>query len=436
MKWLILSVLLTAPLTAWAQPMGGPPPEATDICRGKQADAPCSFQAPHGTISGTCRTMGPGFHCVPSQGMGGPPQGGQGQMRQQGQRGQRGQPGQQGPRNRGYVPQPADPNAVQLTNRVTDTGQVTCFSDSRVVSCPSVGRPFTGQDGNYNSRPSALRDNGDGTISDGATGLTWQKSHNSKLLPFDQARRACANLTLGGRSDWRMPNISELFSITHWQGYTGGRPFIDTRYFDIEKRTSISQTDRFSATHNVDMMGQTWSSTIYAGNHWDRRGVEAAFFFNFLDGRIKQAPTAGRGDGNFYRCVRGLEYGANAFVDNGDKTVTDRATGLMWQKTDDGQARDWPSALNHCEGLVQSGHIDWRLPNIKELHTIVDYRFAPTAIDQNYLRVRDRNGWFWSSTTHGDNIGSAAYVCFGKCISAEGVDVHGAGAQRSDPPGN
>ncbi len=179
------------------------------------------------------------------------------------------------------------------------------------------------------------------------------------------------------------------------------------------------------------MMGQTWSGTLYAGQHWDRPGVEAAFFFNYLDGHIKQAPT--RGNTMFYRCVRGAQYGANEFRDNGDGTVSDRATGLMWQQIDDGRARDWKGALASCENLVLSGRDDWRLPNVKELQGIVDYRDADPALDTRFLALRDKDGWFWSSTTHGDNIRMAAYVCFGKCISVDGVDVHGAGAQRADP---
>jgi hypothetical protein len=47
--------------------------------------------------------------------------------------------------------------------------------------------------------------------------------------------------------------------------------------------------------------------------------------------------------------------------------------------------------------------------------------------------MTDPKGWFWSSTTHGDNIHHADYVCFGPCTATSGLDTHGAGAQRSDP---
>ena len=195
---------------------------------------------------------------------------------------------------------------------------------------------------------------------------------------------------------------------------------------------SLSQSDNFASSHRPEMMGQTWSATLYAGQHWDRSGMEAAFFMNFLDGRIKQAPTRGR-EGLFYRCVRGPTWGVNAFVDNLDGSVSDQASGLTWQQRDDGRTRDWPAALAYCEALNLSGHSDWRLPNVKELQSIVDYSRPAPALDQRYLQLSDPAAWFWSSTTLGDNIAQATYVCFGKCTSVEGIDVHGAGAQRSDP---
>ncbi len=160
--------------------------------------------------------------------------------------------------------------------------------------------------------------------------------------------------------------------------------------------------------------------------------MKGVFFVNFLDGRIKQAPVTGR-MGLFYRCVRGERWGDNAFIANGDGTVTDQAGGLMWQQTDDGQSRNWKDALAYCENLDLAGYSDWRLPNIKELQNIVDYRYHAPALDKQFLQQRDPRGWFWSATTHGDNPDFAAYICFGKCTSIDGVDVHGAGAQRSDP---
>jgi len=143
--------------------------------------------------------------------------------------------------------------------------------------------------------------------------------------------------------------------------------------------------------------------------------------------------------------VRGPAYGINQFVDNGDGTITDRATGLIWTKADSGKTMNWQEALRHAEDLEYAGHDDWRLPNVKELQTIVDYSRAPdarnpsargTAIDPIF-RNTETESWFWTSTTHIENQ-FGYYVCFGQAFSArewngKRMNAHGAGAVRSDP---
>jgi len=85
-----------------------------------------------------------------------------------------------------------------------------------------------------------------------------------------------------------------------------------------------------------------------------------------------------------------------AFVNNGNGTVTDTTTGLMWQQADDGIARTWEQALAHCEGSTLANQTDWRLPNTRELKSIVDdSRFDP-AIDPVFSC---RSYVYWSGTT-------------------------------------
>ncbi len=331
----------------------------------------------------------------------------------------------------GYTPRSPWPQAITLHNKIPDTGQVTCFDQRRVIDCSQARNGLFGQDGHYKSRQPQYHDRGDGVVIDRNTGLFWQKVHNRQRINRVRAERVCAKLKLGGYEDWRLPTIKELFSIADFSGATGRRYFIN-RVFDLAPPdASILQGDRFASTHSVEMMGQTWSSTSYVGPIMNRHAPHS-FFFNFLDGRIKSAPTRGR-LGLFYRCVRGRKWGVNQFIDNGDGSVSDSMSGLMWQQADSGQARDWSGALTYCNDLVLAGHDDWRLPNIKELQSIVDYRRNDPAIDPQFFVQRDKKAWFWSSTTHGDNPNMAAYICFGKCLSVDGVDVHGAGAQRSDP---
>ena len=182
------------------------------------------------------------------------------------------------------------------------------------------------------------------------------------------------------------------------------------------------------------------------------------FGVNLADGRIKGYPVASpRGEKTFYvLCVRGnTGYGQNDLVDKGDGTITDRATGLMWAQDDSGAAYNWPEALAWVEQQNAAhylGYDDWRLPNAKELQSIVDYSRSPdttgsAAIDPLFhtSRITNEAGQadypaYWSSTTHANWTATpganAAYVSFGRAMgymNGTWMDVHGAGAQRSDP---
>jgi len=60
------------------------------------------------------------------------------------------------------------------------------------------------------------------------------------------------------------------------------------------------------------------------------------------------------------------------FSDNGDGTVTDIETGLMWAEKDNGVPINWPDALAYCKDYSNDGHTDWRLPTLTELATLFD----------------------------------------------------------------
>ena len=106
-----------------------------------------------------------------------------------------------------------------------------------------------------------------------------------------------------------------------------------------------------------------------------------------------------------------LEVTAGDFTDNGDGTVTDNITGLMWQQEDDDVTRNWERAITYCEGLTLAGHSYWRLPNVKELKSIVDVAVSNPAIDGTYFPNTNSSN-YWSSTTVADITGYAWYVVF------------------------
>ncbi|RJQ17531.1 MAG: DUF1566 domain-containing protein [Nitrospiraceae bacterium] len=95
-------------------------------------------------------------------------------------------------------------------------------------------------------------------------------------------------------------------------------------------------------------------------------------------------------------CSAALSFAA-PFTDNGNGTVTDIKTGLVWQQGEPGY-KTWGSALSYCEGLDLGNKTDWRLPNIKELESITDDTRYNPAIDTNYF-PNAHAYYYWSSTT-------------------------------------
>jgi len=323
---------------------------------------------------------------------------------------------------------------------VVDTGQDRCYGRRDEIRPPRPGDPYFGQDAQQVTAPPRYKDHADGTVTDLNTRLVWQKTPDFRKRTRDEAGAYATSLRLAGRTDWRLPTIKELFSIADFRGSMRTRtPYIDTAVFDFEYPVP-TRGGRGRPGHR-GMDAQYASSTRYLGTTMGRD--KSAFGFNFADGRIKSYPLRAR---RYVRCVRGNPaYGKNRFVDNADGTIRDRATGLTWQKTDGGKTMDWKHALAYAENLDLAGHDDWRLPDVKELQSIVDYSRAPDADDAKRraaaidpkFDLTETESWFWSSTTHIENR-FAYYVCFGQATSArliggKKMNAHGAGAVRSDP---
>ena len=99
------------------------------------------------------------------------------------------------------------------------------------------------------------------------------------------------------------------------------------------------------------------------------------------------------------------------FVDNKDGTVTDTSTGLMWEKRDSADTYSWEGALEHANSITIAGYNDWRVPNINELLSIVDYdRYKPainTEVFSSGNPLRIIGGYYWSSTTYMRDLHSA-----------------------------
>ena len=91
--------------------------------------------------------------------------------------------------------------------------------------------------------------------------------------------------------------------------------------------------------------------------------------------------------------------------------VTHSTTGLQWQDNVIGSSMEWASAITHCEDLELDGQSDWRLPNLKELTSIVDDTKTNPSINTAIFE-HTASSYYWSSTTYVGNSGDAWYVHF------------------------
>ncbi len=313
-----------------------------------------------------------------------------------------------------------------VTYPIVDTAQGTCYNNSELIDCPAAGADFYGQDTQYTGNAPSYTDNGNGTINDNITGLVWTQDLSSASMPWSDASGYCESLEVGDITDWRLPNVKELWSI---RDFSTGWPWVDTDYFYL-----VGDGSQGAQQHS-------WSSNYYLVNT-EEAVKDVAFIVNDWTGHIKAL------DGNrFVRCVSGDEYGINDFVDNSNGTITDNATGLMWAQNDSGEAMDWEAALAYAEASTYAGYDDWHLPNVKELQSIADYSGAFPAIDStlfNLTGIINEAGnadypFYWTNTSNPyidpkdeDGYWYAWYVAAGYAVDMDGNDTHGAGAVRFD----
>jgi hypothetical protein len=107
------------------------------------------------------------------------------------------------------------------------------------------------------------------------------------------------------------------------------------------------------------------------------------------------------------------------FTDNGNGAVTDNLTGLIWLKNANCFGGvTWANALSDCNVLASGscdltdGSVvgDWRLPNVKELQTLIDYGSFHPALPSGHPFTDIQPGHYWSSTTHAGDTTGAWYV--------------------------
>jgi hypothetical protein len=227
-----------------------------------------------------------------------------------------------------------------------------------------------------------------GVATDQVTGLMWQRVIPIAAPDWKGAKAYCACLALGGQADWRLPSRIELISIID---YTRHDPPLDPAVFPDTPTTYF------------------WTSTPVAGDD------QSAWYIAHFDGNTHHATT----DSDYQvRCVRGATAAGPRFTDRHDGTVHDDATGLTWQQTV-GSERSWADAGTYCAGLAVAGG-GWRLPDMKELQTLLDEAKTDPAIDGTLFPGTPAGG-FWTGTPLVDMPPNAWFVSFSDGIAYNSV---------------
>ena len=119
-------------------------------------------------------------------------------------------------------------------------------------------------------------------------------------------------------------------------------------------------------------------------------------------------------------CNNAITPTTNHLVDNNNGTVSDPKTGLVWKKCSVGQS--YNSSSNSCDGTatrftwqaaLQQADSDWRVPNIKELGSIVELSCIRPAINEVVFPATPSNKGYWSSSPNANYSNGAWIVNFG-----------------------
>jgi len=310
-----------------------------------------------------------------------------------------------------------------------DTGQNTCYDIYGPITCPQRGQPFYGQDAQYQGlQPSYTKLDANGNdlpnsagnwsmVRDNVTGLVWEvKTDDDTIHDKDNGYYWCNSslenpgacdrenntevfindlniAEFGGYADWRLPSVYELATLLN---SATREPAINTTFFPNTLFGGLGVFTYLSSTSEAGSSGNAWCVDFDDGG-----GV---------------SPTSKT---SFYRYVRSVHGGnsgsLNEYIDNHDGTVTDRDTGLMWQKSSSYEVNgvsgldflSWQEAFEYIAGLNIAGfagHSDWRLPNRNELQSLVDYSRTTPAININFFPdIIHFDHWWASSTVYGTN---------------------------------
>jgi hypothetical protein len=293
------------------------------------------------------------------------------------------------------------------TVNLPKTGQTKCYGNVWGIKIPCAG---TGQDGEIQAGVAwpepRFTDNDDDTMTDNLTGLMWTKNADLPEMTWQEALDYCNNLNLAGYSDWRLPNLNELESL-----FNAGEPddldWLRTQGFTMPNVLNSWYWSSTPASPEYGWAVMFWDGIVSEGGGcvWPVRAGQCGHDSVICLPKTGQTTSYATGDDGDLEM--GVAWPDPRFADNGDGTITDNLTGLMWTKDanlPDG-SKMWYQALNYVArmnaGIYKNfGYTDWRLPNRKELFSLIDRSQDHPALPAGhpFTNVQDRA--YWSSSNY------------------------------------
>ncbi|MBO4698503.1 DUF1566 domain-containing protein [bacterium] len=263
------------------------------------------------------------------------------------------------------------------------TGQEKCYFgddyDAKPLQkCPREDSVIYGQDAQYAENGYCFKKDFelDRSVKDEVTHvnnglhLEWMQAESGFAAEWKEALNYCDNLDYGGHDDWRLPMPKELM-------------------------TMVKHIETFE-----DQLHLLWSSVPLPENS------SLAWYLN----KMLYIGSAGKTSKFNVRCARGdgaafsdskPEPGRFRVIDvNGKEMLHDSQSGILWMK-EYSKEYDWIEALPYCERSNYAGFSDWRLPNIYELTSLINYKYERLSEFPLAETISsEQNSSFWSSTTN------------------------------------
>ncbi len=272
-------------------------------------------------------------------------------------------------------------------SNIIPTNQDKCYDNDVEIACPdSFRKDFFGQDAQYDdaSRKFIKKTiNSDEVVADTFLSLFWYvDTTNTTFRLWSEAKDYCENLNYAGKTDWRLPSVEEFSTIVD---YSKTKPAVDSNLFPVTLHTNY-----------------LWTSTE------DTADSELAFIYSLYPGTVTVMPKTNSFKGII--CVRGDVFKYDGVFTSGgtatNETFKDTTNHLVWTRKI--VLKNWKDALNYCENLDYANHTNWRLPNINELITLLNYSKNSPASNYPFTP----NGEMFSSTTSINNKKQAFVVDF------------------------